>query len=556
MLECPINCCSAVSPTLNPTNSMASNSVIWFRKGLRIHDNPALQHAAADCNHLYPVFVLDPHYLQPDPTAFSPGSSLSGLNRIQFFLESLLDLDSSLRKLGSRLLVFKGEPVQVLTGLLHKWNVNKLCFEFDTEPYYQSLDKRIKHYASSAGIEVFSPVSHTLFSPVDIVQKNAGRPPLTYQSFLKLAGKPSPPLASAISSLPPVGVGGDCETLRVPTIEDLGYGDISQEEFTPFKGGESEALRRLDKSLNDKEWVACFEKPKGDPSAFLKPATTVLSPYLKFGCLSSRYFYQCLQDVYKNVKKHTSPPVSLDGQLLWRDFYYTASYGTPNFDRMRGNRICKQIPWDDNEELFMAWRDSRTGYPWIDAIMLQLRKWGWMHHLARHSVACFLTRGDLFVHWEKGRDVFDRLLIDSDWAINNGNWMWLSCSSFFYQYNRIYSPITFGKKYDPDGAYIRHFLPVLKDMPKEYVYEPWTAPISVQTKAKCIIGKDYPKPVVDHAFASKDCKRKMGEAYELNRRMNGEVKEVDLKELRRKLEADQHQSPKPKKQKQLVIGKA
>ncbi|KAL5664812.1 hypothetical protein ACJX0J_024920, partial [Zea mays] len=99
-----------------------------------------------------------------------------------------------------------------------------------------------------------------------------------------------------------------------------------------------------------------------------------------------------------------------------------------------------------------------------------------------------------FIHWEKGRDVFERLLIDSDWAINNGNWLWLSCSSFFYQYHRIYSPITFGKKYDPNGNYIRHFIPVLKDMPREYIYEPWTAPTSIQKKANCIIGKDYPKP--------------------------------------------------------------
>ncbi|KAF9612630.1 hypothetical protein IFM89_003072 [Coptis chinensis] len=578
-------------PPLIPLPTMASsclnNSLVWFRKGLRIHDNPALEHAIKGSKHLYPVFVLDPHYLEPDPTAFSPGSSLSGLNRIHFFLECLVDLDSSLKKLASKLLLFKGEPVDVLIRLLKEWDVKKLCFEFDTDPYYQSLDRRIKDYASSAGIEVFSPVSHTLFNPADIIKKNAGKPPLTYQSFLKLAGKPSPPLASTVSLLPPVGSTGDLEILGVPTIEQLGYGDISQEEFTPFKGGESEALKRLKESLKDKEWIANFEKPKGDPSAFLKPATTVLSPYLKFGCLSSRYFYQCLQDVYKSVKKHTSPPVSLNGQLLWRDFYYTVAYGTPNFDQMKDNRICKQIPWNDEDDLLVAWREARTGYPWIDAIMVQLRKWGWMHHLARHSVACFLTRGDLvydlyirrvfsfpsfvsvrsclwylislirslkFVHWEKGRDVFDRLLIDSDWANNNGNWLWLSCSSFFYQYNRVYSPISFGKKYDPNGDYIRHFLPVLKDMPKQYIYEPWTAPISIQTKANCIVGRDYPKPVVDHDVVMKDCKRKMGEAYELNRRMDGLVREEDLKGLRRKFEEDQHQSLTVRTQKQKLIG--
>ncbi|KAF5453202.1 hypothetical protein F2P56_028121 [Juglans regia] len=524
-----------------------SGSLMWFRKGLRIHDNPALQYAAEGTKFLYPVFVIDPHYMEPDKNAFSLGSARAGLNRINFLLESLADLDSSLKKLGSRLLVLKGEPSEVLIRCLKEWEVEKLCFEYDTEPYYQALDFKVKNYASTAGIEVFSPVSHTLFNPTDIIQKNGGRPPLSYQSFVKLAGQPSSPLSHTLSSLPLVGDVGSCVISEVPTIKELGYVDIGQDECSPFRGGESEALKRLNEIKNDKEWVATFEKPKGNPSAFLRPATTVLSPYLKFGCISCRFFYQCLQDVYKNVKRHTSPPVSLLGQLLWRDFFYTVAFGTPNFDQMRGNRICKQIPWNDDDELLTAWRDARTGYPWIDAIMVQLRKWGWMHHLARHSVACFLTRGDLFVHWEKGRDVFERLLIDSDWAINNGNWLWLSCSSFFYQYNRIYSPISFGKKYDPNGDYIRHFLPILKDMPREYIYEPWTAPLSIQTKAKCIIGRDYPKPVVLHDSASKECRRKMAEAYALNKDSNGMVSEEDIRNLRRKLKEDPEQEAKNKR---------
>ncbi|KAI8019928.1 (6-4)DNA photolyase [Camellia lanceoleosa] len=542
---------STLSPLPHyPSMASGSNSLIWFRKGLRIHDNPALEYASNGSTYLYPVFVIDPHYMEPDPNAFSPGSTRAGLNRIRFLLESLVDLDSSLQKLGSRLLVFKGEPSEVLFRCLKEWDIKKLCFEYDTEPYYQALDIKVKNYASAAGIEVFSPVSHTLFNPADIIQKNGGRPPLTYQSFMKLAGQPSwasSPLSTNISGLSPVGNVGNCEISKVPTLQELGYEDIGQDELTPFRGGESEALKRLDGAMKDKEWVAKFEKPKGDPSAFQKPATTVLSPYLKFGCLSSRYFYQCIQDVQKNVKKHTLPPVSLLGQLLWRDFFYTVAFGTPNFDQMKGNRICKQIPWNVDDGLLAAWRDARTGFPWIDAIMVQLQKWGWMHHLARHCVACFLTRGDLFVHWEKGRDVFERLLIDSDWAINNGNWLWLSCSSFFYQYNRIYSPISFGKKYDPNGDYIRHFLPILKDMPKEYIYEPWTAPLSIQNKAKCIIGKDYPKPVISHDIASKECKRMLAEAYELNKKLNGSVSEEDLKISRRKFEEDQSQESNSKR---------
>lgn len=121
--------------------------------------------------------------------------------------------------------------------------------------------------------------------------------------------------------------------------------------------------------------------------------------------------------------------------------------------------MVKQIAWDKNPEILAAWTEGRTGYPWIDAAMTQLRTQGWLHHLARHAVACFLTRGDLYQHWEDGVAVFDRLLLDADWSLNNGNWQWLSASAFFAQYFRVYSPIAFPKKTDKSGAYVRHFLP-------------------------------------------------------------------------------------------------
>jgi cryptochrome len=138
----------------------------------------------------------------------------------------------------------------------------------------------------------------------------------------------------------------------------------------------------------------------------LEPSTTVLSPYLKFGSLSPRVFYYELKEIYAK-RKHSQPPVSLHGQLLWREFFTFVGYNTPNFDRIEGNPICRQIPWDDNEEFLSAWRNGRTGFPFIDAIMTQLRLEGWIHHLARHAVACFLTRGDLYQSWTKGQEVFE-----------------------------------------------------------------------------------------------------------------------------------------------------
>ena len=162
-----------------------------------------------------------------------------------------------------------------------------------------------------------------------------------------------------------------------------------------------------------------------------------------------------------------------------------------------------QIPWDSNSEALAKWANAQTGFPWIDAIMTQLREEGWIHHLARHATACFLTRGDLWVSWEDGMKVFDELLLDADWSVNAGTWMWLSCSSFFQQFFHCYCPVKFGRKADANGDFIRRYLPVLKNFPTRYIHEPWTAPDAVQKSAKCIIGHDYPKPMCNHEYVSK-----------------------------------------------------
>ena len=160
--------------------------------------------------------------------------------------------------------------------------------------------------------------------------------------------------------------------------------------------GEKEAIKRMEDFLAQKKRTVTFEKPKTVPTA-LEPDTTALSPYLKFGVLSCRLFYHRLKEVCRSAKgKESKPPVSLKGQLYWREMSYLIGYSVPNFDRMEGNSICKQIPWLTGpraEELLVKWEMGQTGFPAVDAAMNQLRSEGWMHHLARHLVACFLTRG-------------------------------------------------------------------------------------------------------------------------------------------------------------------
>ena len=281
-------------------------------------------------------------------------------------------------------------------------------------------------------------------------------------------------------------------------------------------GGEQEGLRRLTVLVTERSaWVCQFEKPKTSPNCIHEPSTTVLSPYLKFGCVSVRRMYHQLKQIYasSSTGRYTRPPVSLEGQLLWREFFYYSSYYTPRFDHMEGNTRCRQIPWNRDEAMISAWKQGQTGYPFIDAIMTQLRVEGWIHHLARHMVACFLTRGDLWQHWEEGVKVFDLYLLDSDWALNNANWQWLSCSHFFHQYFRVYSPVAFGKKTDKEGNYIRKWLPQLKDMPNKYIYEPWTSPLEVQQRCGCVIGVDYPHRIVIHDQARVENIAKMKLAF-------------------------------------------
>jgi len=497
------------------SSAAPSAACVWFRKGLRLHDNPALLEAINGSDTLYPVFCVDPTFYSPDAI---------GGNRIAFLLESLRDLDASLKSRNSRLIVLRGSPDDVLVSKMEEWNVSKLCFESDTEPYAEARDGRIKEAAEALGVRVFSPVSHTLYDPNVLIAKNGGKAPLTMQSFQKVVDKAGPPPAPAAdppSSLPPCGAVPSGEYL-VPSLSDVGYGEEHMKESNkPVEGGETAALARLAKYMADEAWVASFDKPKGNPTTFTPyPATTLLSPYLKFGCLSPRLFYAKLREVYNRRANHTKPPVSLYGQLLWREFFYCASVGIPNFGKMEGNPNCKQIDWDTNDEFLQAWEAGRTGYPWIDAVMTQLRQEGWMHRLARHAVACFLTRGDLYLSWESGAKVFDKYLLDADWAINNANWQWLSASAFFSQYFRVYGPVSFPKKYDKDGAYVKKYLPVLANMPAKYVYEPWTAPADVQKKAGCVVGVDYPAPIVDHATIHKTNIQRMKAAYDRNKTMN------------------------------------
>ena len=309
------------------------------------------------------------------------------------------------------------------------------------------------------------------------------------------------------------------------------------------------ALRMLDEIIANETYTATFQKPETAPTAFSPQSTTLLSPHLHFGSLSCREFYWRVQDVVtKYGNRASQPPTSLTGQLLFRDMYFGAQAPLGyTFSQSYGNPQCRFIPWHlpsridpstglitgehdvdspQAQEWFERWKDGRTGFPFIDGLMRQLRTEGWIHHLGRHAVACFLTRGGCYVDWERGAEVFEEWLIDHEVACNAGNWQWLACVAFYNQYYRVYSPTAFPAKWDKEGSFVRRYVPELKDFDKKYIYEPWKAPIADQKRAGCLIRgkasgvegefKTYPKPMFDFAERREICISSMKTAYRVN----------------------------------------
>uniref|UniRef100_A0A674DP09 Cryptochrome circadian regulator 4 n=1 Tax=Salmo trutta TaxID=8032 RepID=A0A674DP09_SALTR len=390
------------------------------RKGLRLHDNMSLVAALESSARVYPVFILDMR---------------TGAVRWRFPLQ-ISGLDTSLlQALGSRLYVLQGPYQGTVMRLVAQWGITQLSKDTEIEPHYTQLDQQHRIMAREQGLNIHATVAHTLY---DVKSPTEGKPPLTYKNTC-----PSP-VAEEYSE------GG----YRVPSVEDLG---IEGQSDVLWPGGESHALMRL-QSTGGWWHLNWGEQPRTIPNSLL-PSTTGLSPYLSLGCLSVRAFY------------HSS--LRSMAKVLWREFFYTVVSAMAKFTEMEGNSICLQIGWYDKEEELRKWRTEQTGLTWIDAIMTQLRQEGWIHQLARHAVACFLTRGDLWISWEEGMKLGrEGHLLDAvpvPYSLNAGNWMWLSASAFFHQSTRIFCPMALEE---------------------------------VLLQACCIINNDYPLLMVSHQEAS------------------------------------------------------
>jgi len=442
----------------------------WLRRDLRLTDNDALRAAVRDGRQAIPVFIMDPALLQAKAPL-----------RQQFLFGGLRRLDEDLRLLGSRLILRQGNPAEQLAHLLAETGASAIYAEEDYSPYARRRDAEVVARLPLRlvqGLTVFHPAALTkadnhpyvVFTPFSKAWKSL---PFSFTT----TGSPHPNLFAATTGL---------ESLPLPEMRPPA-------DFPP---GEAEARRRLDRFLGG----AVFEYAEGR-NRLDQPGTSELSPYLRFGMLSIRAALtaalQALQRADADDRRSVETWIN---ELIWRDFYHSILYHFPGVLKEGFQTGLRGIAWREAPADLQVWQHGETGYPVVDACMRQLAETGWMHNRGRMIAASFLAK-DLLINWQEGERWFMRCLVDGEPAANNGGWQWTAgVGTDAAPYFRIFNPLLQGKKFDPEGRFVRRWLPELAHVPLTYIHNPWMMPPDVQSECGVKIGTDYPAPIVDHAI--------------------------------------------------------
>lgn len=437
--------------------------ICLFRRNLRLHDNSLLLQAERFADLLLPLYIIDPN---------KTTLSLSSPNRLGFLLESLEDLDINLKwQYNQRLFVTFGQPMRIVQELIRAIredpnnNISEIILgmEKDFQPYEKVRDQTLTNWARSEEIKVQMCTSQTLYNMDLLFEQNHHKTAQSFADFQnlidsigsviepnkvpeRLPEKPSWLIHTSKNSEPEIieSYGNVKFFNYVPQIEQLGMNFKRKDFSSSFKGGESTALRRVERLVENHLFLLKFADNLNNPTHH-HPQTTTLSPYLANGSLSTRLFYYSIQKAINKFESQFGPQssillrlIKIRGSLIWREFFYFISSFTNNFDRMLNNTMSKLTDcWDYEDHYINAWKEGKTGYPVIDAAMRQLKKDGWIHSLHRQLVAFFLTKGGLWQTWEVGLKHFQTYLIDFDWSINTANWIWVSNKDFSKGYTEV-----------------------------------------------------------------------------------------------------------------------
>jgi deoxyribodipyrimidine photo-lyase len=404
-------------------------------------------------------------------------------------LECLADLDAALGERGCRLVIRHGRPERELTKLAREVGAAEVHFSADTNPYARRRERRVRRALRAVDVELVAHPGLNAVDDIDALRTRDGKPYTVFspfhRSWLEADRRRVLTAPALLAPLPAKVAKG-----TIPSLASLG---LEQEVSDPPRGGETRARLAAHRFLDH-----AVREYGDNHDALGRDRTSRLSPYLHFGCLTPRQLEERLP--------RGKGPDAFRRQLCWRDFHHHVLAHFPRNTRSEfQDRYRGAISWSYAERRFEAWTEGRTGFPLVDAGMRQLRREGWMHNRARLVVGSFLTK-DLGIDWRWGERWFMRLLVDGDEANNNGNWQWIASVGTDPQpaFRRIYNPARQQERFDPDGVYVRRYVAELRDVPDRYLAEPAEMPEDVQRECGCVIGDDYPAPMVDHRRAREE----------------------------------------------------
>lgn len=470
---------------------VAHAALFWFRRDLRTIDNAGLFLALTSAPKVYCVFVFDTEILDALPSKHD--------RRVEFIYECVRELKESLREMGGDLIVHHGRADTFVPELAIKLKVDVVYTNRDYEPAAITRDQRVEDALVPNEIDFITVKDTVIFDRNDVLTEK-GAPFKVFTPYRRawlekfyMKDIPRYLITRYESSLaqPPVAL-----KRAMPTLKSLGFERTNLKDLglVPSERGARKLLEKFESRMRR------YDVAREFPAV---PGVSYLSLHNRFGTISIRELASAarIQIVAANEPGGQSNPgaeVWLS-ELIWRDFYFQILYHFPHVAESAFKSEYDGIEWQNDTALFAAWCEARTGFPLIDAAMRQINETGYMHNRLRMVVASFLTK-DLLIDYRWGEKYFADHLNDFDLAANNGGWQWAASTGCDAQpYFRIFNPVTQSKRFDPEGKFIRRYVPELSGVPDKYIHTPWMMSESVQSECGIRIGSDYPLPIVDHA---------------------------------------------------------
>ncbi len=467
---------------------MFNSVLVWFRRDLRDHDHAALGEALRRGKQVYCAFVFDRPLLEALPKRAD--------RRVEFIRDSLLELDQALRQRGGGLIVRHAEASEEIPRLAQTLGVSAVFVNRDYEPLAKTRDATVAARLAALGIGFERFKDQALFDGAEVLTQ-VGRPFSVFTPYQKawlkrLGDDDLAPHDTARGTL-----AAPADNSNWPALRELGFDptDLRQAGITPGMSGAQRLLAEFLPRIGD------YRKTRDFPAL---AGGSRLSVHLRFGTVSIR---QLVSAALGAGALHDAEGAACWlSELIWRDFYFMILDHFPHAAQRSFKPEYDAIVWEEGENAdtaFTAWCAGQTGYPLVDAAMRQLNQTGFMHNRLRMVSASFLAK-DLGINWRRGEAYFAEQLNDFDLAANNGGWQWAASSGCDAQpYFRIFNPVTQSERFDPEGRFIRHYVPELAAVADRFIHAPWLMSPSEQSACGVSIGKDYPLPIVEHSAARK-----------------------------------------------------